>query len=42
MFLFRALRGLSDEGWHGEKMKNFWKKFSKILIVNISASVPSI
>jgi hypothetical protein len=34
--------GLWDEGRHGQKMKNFWEKISKILILNISASAPSI
>ncbi len=42
MLLFRALGGLWDEGRQGQKMKKFWKKISKILIVDISASEPSI
>jgi hypothetical protein len=42
MLLFPALGGLGDEGRHGQKMKKFWKKNSKILIVNISASETSI
>ena len=42
MLLFRALGGARNEGKHGQKMKKFWKKFSKILIANISASEPSI
>ena len=42
MLLFRALGGLGDECRHGRKMKKFWKKFWQILIVNISASEPSI
>jgi hypothetical protein len=42
MLLFRALGGLRDEGRHGKKMKTFRKKFCQILIVNISASEPSI
>ena len=42
MLLFRALDGARNEGRQGQKMKKFWKKFSKILIANISASEPSI
>ena len=42
MLLFRALGGARNEGRQGQKMKKFWKKFSKILIANISASEPSI
>ena len=38
MLLFRALGGARNEGRQGQKMK----KFSKILIANISASEPSI
>ena len=41
-FMLRKLGGLGDEVRHGQKMKKFLKKISKILIVNISASVPSI
>ena len=40
--LFRALGGSWDKGQHGQKMKNFWKKIFKILIVIISVSAPSI
>jgi hypothetical protein len=40
--LFRALGGLWDEGRLGQKTKKFWKSFYQILIVNISASEPSI
>jgi hypothetical protein len=42
MLLFWALCGLRDEGLQGQKMKKFWKQISKICIVNISASEPSI
>ena len=42
MLLFPTLGGLGDEGRHGQKMKKFLKKISKILIVNISVSEPSI
>ena len=42
MLLFWALGGLGDEGRHGRKMKKFRKKISKIFILNISASAPSI
>jgi hypothetical protein len=42
MLLFWALGGLRDEGRQGQKMKKFWKQISKICIVNISASEPSI
>jgi hypothetical protein len=42
MLLFRALGGLGDENRHGRKKKKFSEIFFKILIVNISASEPSI
>jgi hypothetical protein len=42
MLLFPALGGLGDESRHGQRTKKFWIKFSKILIVNISASKPII
>ena len=42
MLLFTALGGLWDKGRHSQKNEEFWKKFCQILIVNISASEPSI
>ncbi len=42
MLLFRALGGLGDEVRHGQKAKKFSEIISQILIVDISASEPSI
>jgi hypothetical protein len=40
--LSRALGGLWDEAQHGRKTKTFLRIVSKISILNISASEPSI